>query len=54
MDGALVRSLNSTAGADAIVWDARNEAGREVATGVYLILVKSAKGSAKGRVAVIR
>ena len=54
MDGVLIRSLSVASDGDAVVWDAKNAGGREVATGVYLILVKSAKGSAKGRVAVIR
>lgn len=48
-DGQLVRDLKASTS-----WDGKNDHGRLVATGVYLVLVKSESGSQTGRVAVIR
>ena len=35
------------------VWDGKNEAGYDVASGVYLFLMKTARGSALGKFAVL-
>ncbi|MFA6433681.1 MAG: S8 family serine peptidase [Elusimicrobiales bacterium] len=35
-------------------WDGRNEAGRAAASGVYLFFIKTEKGTAKGKFALIR
>ena len=47
-DGELVKKLS---GAD---WDGKNEAGFFAASGVYIFYLKTDKGSAKGKFAVIR
>ena len=47
-EGELVRKLSGQA------WDGRNEAGSEVASGVYLVRVKTDKDAALGKFAVIR
>lgn len=49
IDGQLVRDLKAQT-----TWDAKNDHGRFVATGVYLVLVKTDSGSQTARVAVIR
>lgn len=49
IDGQLVRDLHAQT-----TWDAKNDHGHFVATGVYLVLVKTDSGSQTARVAVIR
>jgi subtilisin family serine protease len=48
MEGELVKKL------DGLTWDGRNAAGNPAATGVYVFLVKSDSGKARGKFAVIR
>lgn len=52
--GALVRRLDSRGGR--IMWDARDESGRVVSSGVYLVIAVGGndEGTAYGKVAVIR
>lgn len=60
--GELVRTLDpadakeySTTGASSImIWDLKNDAGRQVASGVYIFHAKSATSSRRGKVAVVR
>ncbi len=49
MTGEIVRDLKATTS-----WDGKNDAGNDVASGVYLILAKTDAGDQKARVAVIR
>jgi len=51
MAGQLVRTLEAYG--DRGAWDGKNEAGNTVASGVYLVLLQTAAGKKKGRVAVI-
>jgi subtilisin family serine protease len=48
MEGELVKKL------DGLTWDGRNAAGNPAATGVYVFLVKSDSGKARGKFAIIR
>jgi serine protease len=48
VDGRQVRDLGAKTS-----WDGRNEQGAEVASGVYLFLVKTDNGAARGRLAVV-
>ncbi|NNF03916.1 MAG: regulator [Rhodothermales bacterium] len=52
--GALVRRLDSRGGR--VMWDARDESGRVVTSGVYLVIAvgENNEGTAYGKVAVIR
>ena len=52
LNGRRVRSLSLLEAEDG--WDGRDERGRLVGSGVYLVLVTSAGGKAEGKVAVIR
>lgn len=47
-DGKFVREVTTG------VWDARNAAGNQVATGTYVFRVKTGKGESEGRMTVIR
>jgi len=47
-EGEKVRKLSG------LLWDGKNEAGQWAASGVYLFLVKTGKGKAKGKFALIR
>ncbi|MBI5242873.1 MAG: S8 family serine peptidase [Elusimicrobia bacterium] len=49
VDGQLVRDLGSK-----LSWDGKNDHGAQVASGTYIFIVKTDKGSQRGRVAVIR
>jgi hypothetical protein len=55
LSGALVRILKPDTGVlrpgEGVAWDGRNEAGREVATGLYLVVVRGEGFSRVGRVA---
>ncbi|MDE2040312.1 MAG: S8 family peptidase [Elusimicrobia bacterium] len=48
MDGVLVRTLSG------LTWDAKNDSGSLVASGVYIFLLTTDAGSTRGRLAVIR
>lgn len=48
VDGALVRELPGQ------TWDGRNDAGKPVASGTYVFLVKTGKGKTTGKVTLIR
>jgi subtilisin family serine protease len=48
IEGELVRKL------DGLTWDGRNSAGNPAATGLYLFLIKSDSGKARGKFALIR
>lgn len=52
--GELVRSLNHDTGTGAENWDMLSEAGRGIASGIYLFNVESAYGSYTGKFAVIK
>jgi subtilisin family serine protease len=47
-DGEMVKKLSEP------LWDGTNEAGHKVASGVYLFFMKTDKGTAKGKFAVLR
>jgi subtilisin family serine protease len=49
MAGEIVRDLGAKTS-----WDGKNDGGNEVATGVYILLVKTDAGTQKARLAVIR
>jgi subtilisin family serine protease len=48
MDGAFVRELTGQ------TWDGRNAAGRDVASGTYIFVVKTEAGTARGRIGLLR
>ncbi|MBI4052128.1 MAG: S8 family serine peptidase [Elusimicrobia bacterium] len=48
ISGDLVKTLST------LSWDGKNDSGQPVASGVYIYLVKSGRGQAKGRLALIR
>lgn len=48
LDGAFVRELSQP------VWDGKNADGNLVASGTYVFVVKTSKGSSRGRMAVVR
>ncbi|HPP88394.1 MAG TPA: T9SS type A sorting domain-containing protein, partial [bacterium] len=54
--GALVteKSLNNTTSNKYYQWDVKNDAGREVASGVYLFVVTSPSGTKTGKFVIIR
>lgn len=52
MDGVLVKTV--TPAANAAVWDGKNENGKPVASGVYLVAVGSGSGVRRTKLAVIR
>lgn len=49
MDGRLVRDLKTNT-----TWDGKNDSGKQVASGVYLVHVKTDAGTQTGKLAVIR
>ena len=50
--GELVKKVEYTTGNGQAVWRGTNEAGRKVASGVYLVLIKSSAGETKIKIAV--
>lgn len=48
LDGQFVRDLTTP------IWDGKNTGGTKVASGTYLFVIKTSKGSASGRMTVIR
>lgn len=53
LDGILVKTV-TTAATNAAVWDGKNESGKPVASGVYLVAVGSGSGVRRTKLAVIR
>jgi flagellar hook assembly protein FlgD len=55
-DGMLVRTIPiSERGPSATAeWDGRNDSGKPVATGIYIMIAPSKSGVAKGKVAFVR
>ena len=53
LSGELIKSFVNTE-EDRIVWNAKNEAGKDVASGVYLYFVDFSGGSASGKIVIIR
>ena len=53
LDGILVQELSPT-DTGGTTWDGRNEAGRAVASGVFLYVVDSPRGRKAGKIAVMR
>jgi flagellar hook assembly protein FlgD len=51
--GALVRTLE-TAGASSVEWDGRNDDGETLASGVYVVRIRTDAGSAVRRVALVK
>ena len=55
LTGELVRTLNDDGGLGQINWDAANDDGQKVASGLYIFLVTSADGKHKsGKLAIIK
>jgi len=53
--GELVRTIEETDGDGLATWDARNEKGKEIASGVYIYLVTDKEGhNTTGKLAIIR
>ena len=52
LDGQLVRTITESDGDGQAIWDIKNEAGEDVASGIYLYLIKSLSQEAKGRLIV--
>jgi len=54
LQGGIVREVHQ-AGATSFVWDLKNDAGKPVASGVYIVLITNSAGHKfKGKLAVIR
>ncbi len=54
VSGRLVRTLEKSAAGDTLDWDVRNSAGENLASGVYIFVVKSPSQTAYGKLMVIR
>ncbi|RKY00135.1 hypothetical protein DRP77_11970, partial [Candidatus Poribacteria bacterium] len=54
LDGKLVRRIETEPGMGRAFWDLKNEAGREVDSGLYIYVVKCETGIKRGRLVVIR
>ena len=54
LSGRLVRSLEKAGAGDTLDWDVRNSAGENLASGVYIFVVKSPSQTASGKLMVIR
>jgi len=52
LDGSIVRSLETNG--EMIEWDGRNESGSAVASGIYFYTAKTAAGTAKGKITVVK
>jgi len=52
LDGSLVRSIE--ADGEMIEWDGKNESGSPVASGMYFYTAKTALGTAKGKITVVK
>lgn len=54
ISGEKVRTIQKYSNIDSIGWDLRNEAGEQVASGLYLYFVKGEGSTKKGKIIVIR
>jgi len=52
IDGSLVRSVENDG--EMIEWDGRNDFGSKVASGIYFYTAKTAAGTAKGKITVVK
>lgn len=52
LQGQLVRELRGALGGG-LTWDLRNDAGQQVASGVYVYVARDARGSSTGRIAIL-
>jgi len=52
--GRLVRTLRETKGRSTLEWDATNEDGKKLASGVYIWVLSGPAGKDKGKFAIIR
>jgi hypothetical protein len=50
--GQLVRNVDDSAGHGKAFWDGKNDSGKPVASGIYIVLVKDANGTKKIKIAV--
>lgn len=53
ISGELVRYIDGTGGGKTI-WDGRNETGKTVAAGIYIAILKTAQGTRKRKIAVLK
>lgn len=54
VSGRLVRTLDKSDAGDTLDWDVKNSRGEDLASGVYLFVVKSAAQTASGKLMIIR
>jgi hypothetical protein len=54
ISGELIKTLKKSDANDYIEWDAKNSNGEDLASGVYLYLIKSAGQTKKGKLMIIR
>jgi hypothetical protein len=54
LTGDAVRTILETDGDGVATWDVKNEAGEDVASGLYLFVIKSADDLKRGKLVVIR
>lgn len=54
VSGQLVRTLDKNDAGDTLDWDVKNSRGENLASGVYLFVVKSASQTATGKLMIIR
>jgi hypothetical protein len=54
ISGELVMTLKKSDGNDHLFWDVKNSWGEDVASGVYLFLIKNISGTKKGKLMIIR
>ncbi len=51
LDGRLVKTIVKDDGSDRMVWNLHNEQGSEIASGVYIYIIKGSSGEKRGKVA---
>lgn len=54
LDGKTLRILNETNGDGGLLWDGRDEQGRELASGIYIYRVSNSKETKWGKLAIVR
>lgn len=54
ISGELVKTINKKNATAAIDWDARNDKGEDLASGVYVFIIKSSGSTKKGKLMIIR
>jgi flagellar hook assembly protein FlgD len=54
INGELVRALDYSTQNGRAVWDGKNDSGKEVAGGVYILYVESPSGTRKIKIAVVK